>query len=147
VPSVVITLPREEELPAISMLAWPDIATAKRRHLALRAWFDAGQLVIARLDGAVIGVTAVDESFFDQAFVSLIAVAENHRRLGLGKALLSAVTDRAMGRRVFTASPDSNFPMRMLLASLHWENVGTVRGLDDSGSQLFYRAPFSENAG
>ncbi len=141
-----ITLPREDELPAISMLAWPDVATAKRRHLALRAWFDAGQLIIARLDGAVIGVIAVDESFFDQRFVPLIAVAESHRRLGLGKALLSAATDRVAGR-LFTASPDSNFPMRMLLASLHWENVGTVRGVDDHGSQLFYRAPTTGNGG
>jgi GNAT superfamily N-acetyltransferase len=139
VPSVVITLPREDELPAISMLAWPDLALAKRRRLALRAWFDAGQLIVARLDGAVIGVIAVDESFFDQSFVALVAVAENHRRLGLGKALLSAATDRVSGH-LFTASPDNNFPMRMLLASLHWENVGTVRGIDD-GSQLFYRAP------
>jgi GNAT superfamily N-acetyltransferase len=146
VPSVVITLPREDELPAISMLAWPDVATAKRRHLELRAWFDAGQLIIARLDGAVIGVIAVDESFFDQRFVPLIAVAESHRRLGLGKALLSAATDRVAGR-LFTASVDSNFPMRMLLASLHWENVGTVRGVDDRGSRLFYRAPTSSDGG
>lgn len=146
-PSVVITLPREDELPTISMLAWPDVATAKRRHLALRTWFDAGQLIVARLDGAVIGVIAVDESFFDQHFVALIAVAEAHRRRGLGKALLSAATDRVAGRRLFTASPDSNFPMRMLLASLHWENVGTVRGIVDGTSQLFYRAPLSANAG
>lgn len=146
-PSVLITLPREDELPAVSALAWPEIAVAKRKQLALRGWFAAGQLIVARLDGAVIGVVAVDESFLDHRFVPLITVAESHRRLGIGKALLAAATERVGERRLFTASADSNFPMRMLLASLHWENVGTVRGLDDDGSELFYRAPLVQAAG
>ncbi|WP_167040890.1 GNAT family N-acetyltransferase [Salinibacterium sp. ZJ454] len=138
-----ITRPREDDLPAVAALAWPETAVRRTKHDMVRSWFDLGQLVIAKHDGQVVGLIVADESFFDQTFVRHLAVAENHRRLGLGTALLRATTERIKTERLFTATRESNFPMRMLLASLHWENVGTVRGIDDGASEMFYRAPLA----
>lgn len=138
-----ITLPSGDDVPAVAALAWPDPAARKmQRHMA-EAWFDAGHLVVAKQAGAVVGFIVVDQTFFDHSFVRQLVVAENHRRLGLGRALLGAITDRVRTEKLFTAVTDSNFPMRMLLTSLHWENVGTVRGVVDGASEMFYRAPLA----
>jgi len=141
-----ITRPREEDLGQVLALAWPEPSVRKTKPLTVRGWFDQQQLIVAKHDGVVVAFIVVDQSFFDQTFVRCLMVAEHHRRQGLGSALLGAIAERVTTEKLFTATTDSNFSMRMLLAALHWENVGTVRGIVDGASEMFYRAPLPQAA-
>jgi GNAT superfamily N-acetyltransferase len=141
VPDVSITQPAEADLPAISALAWPDPSVAKRKQIRLRNWFDAGSLVIARLGDSVIAFAVVDNSFFDNAFIRWVFVEESFRRRGIARGIVSALMERSATAKLFTSAPESNYAMRLLLDSLGWENVGSVRGVEESDPSLFYRAP------
>jgi ribosomal protein S18 acetylase RimI-like enzyme len=141
VPAVVITQPNEADLPSISKLAWPEQSVASRKQIRLRNWFDAGSLIIARLEEKVIAFAVVDTSFFDNAFIRWIYVDESHRRLGIAKGMVSALMERSATAKLFTSTPESNYAMRLLLDGLGWENVGSVRGIEESDPALFYRAP------
>jgi GNAT superfamily N-acetyltransferase len=145
VPDVVITLPFEADLVAISSLAWPDPEVARRKQIRLRNWFDAGSLIIARLGESVIAFAVVDNSFFDNAFIRWIFVDESHRRLGIGRVMVRALMEHAATAKLFTSAPESNYAMRLLLDGLGWENVGAVRGVEESDPSMFYRAPGDES--
>jgi GNAT superfamily N-acetyltransferase len=136
-----ITRPDEADLPAVSALAWPDVAEAKTRQIRLRNWFDLGNLIVAKHDGVVVGFAVTDRSFFDNGFLRLLVVSEAYRRRGVATALLSVIAERVDTEKLFTSSNESNYAMRLLLDSLGWQNMGSVRGIDDDDPEMFYLAP------
>ncbi len=140
-PDVVITQPAEADLAAISVLAWPEPQVAKRKQIRLRNWYDAGSIIIARMDEIVVAFAVVDNSFFDNAFIRWLFVAESHRRRGIGRGMVLALMERSATAKLFTSAPESNYAMRLLLDSLGWQNVGSVDGIDDADPAMFYRAP------
>ncbi len=140
--NIVITKPTEKDLAGVSALAWPDIAVAKTRQLRLRHWFELGGIIIATDDHVVVGFSVTDRSFFDNGFIRNVIVAESHRRRGIGRRLVEVIMERSPTPKLFTATTQSNYPMRLLLDSLGWENVGNVRGVEDD-AELFYRAPIA----
>lgn len=141
VPDVVITQPHEADLPEISVLAWPDPDVAKRKQIRLRNWYDAASIIVAKLDDTVIAFAIFDNSFFDNAFIRWIVVAEAHRRRGIGRGLVKALMERSPTTKLFTSAHESNYAMRLLLDGLGWENVGSVRGIAEADPEMFYRAP------
>jgi GNAT superfamily N-acetyltransferase len=141
VADVVITQPVEFDLAAISALAWPDVSVAKRKQIRLRNWYDAGCLIVARHGDTVIAFAVFDTSFFDNTFLRWLVVAESHRRRGIGRGIVGALMERSSTPKFFTSTNESNYAMRLLLDSLGWENVGSVRGLDEGDQEMFYRAP------
>lgn len=138
---VVITQPSEADIPAISALAWPDPEIARRKRIRLRNWYDAGSIVVARHEDAVVAFAVFDNSFFDNAFIRWIFVAETHRRLGIARGIVKALMERSPTTKLFTSTTESNYAMRLLLDSLGWENVGSVRGIAEEDPEMFYRAP------
>nr|WP_277814846.1 GNAT family N-acetyltransferase [Galbitalea soli] len=134
-------MPIEADLEGISRLAWPDPELAHRKRIRLRNWYDAGCIVVAKKADEVIAFAIFDRSFFDNTFIRWIVVHEEHRRRGIARGMVRALTERSSTVKVFTSTTESNYPMRLLLDSLGWENVGTVRGLDDGDPEMFYRAP------
>ncbi len=139
--SITLTQARERDLPGISALAWPDPALARQRQERLHAWQAGGGLIVARADETVLAFAQFDETFFDHTFVGRLVVGEKYRRRGIGSALLVAITERAPTPAVFTSAHESNYPKRLMLDALGWENTGSVRGLDGDGQTHFYRAP------
>jgi ribosomal protein S18 acetylase RimI-like enzyme len=143
---VSITRPSEADLPAVSALAWPDPDEARTRQIRLRNWYDLGNLIVVKFGEAVIAFAVIDRSFFDNGFVKLVVVAEQHRRRGIATMLLRTLRDRIDTEKLFTSTNESNYAMRLLLDSLGWQNMGTVRGLDDDDPELFYLAPAAKRA-
>lgn len=138
--NIVISEAAERDLPGVSALAWPEVEVAKTQQLRLRHWFELGGLIVATDDKVVVGFGVIDRSFFDNGFVRHLMVAESHRRRGIGRQLLEVFMQRSPTPKLFTATTQSNYQVRLLLDSLGWENVGAVRGLEDD-PELFFRAP------
>ena len=140
-PDVVITQPQESDIPTISALAWPDPEVAKRKQVRLRNWYDAGSIIVAKQNATVVAFVVFDNSFFDNAFIRWIMVADSHRRRGIARGMVKALMERSPTAKLFTSTTESNYAMRLLLDGLGWENVGSVRGIAEADPEMFYRAP------
>lgn len=95
-----------------------------------------GRCLIAE-DGQVIGYAVLTpRHFFDRDFLELVVVHEDHRRRGVGRALLAAVIEAANTPRVFSSTIESNIAMRSLFTSEGWVCSGQFDGLDDNDPEV-----------
>jgi len=89
-------------------------------------------------DGQLLGFAVVTRHFFNYPFVDLLHVAETHRRLGAGRALMDQCERAHDADRIFTSTNESNGPMRSLMASAGWRPCGRVDALDPGDPELFF---------
>lgn len=89
--------------PLVHQLGYPTSAEALARRLALLVASEADCLVVAELEGQVVGLAGVHVSLaleYDEpaAKLSAIVVDERCRRRGIGEALVAAVEEEARRR-------------------------------------------------
>ena len=82
--------------------------------------------------------------FFDFGFVDLLIVAEEHRRRGIGVALLDYLSRQCKTEKLFTSTNESNTPMRKLLVKAGFIPCGQIDALDDGDPELFFVKKKSE---
>ncbi len=98
----------------------------------------AGVVRVAELDAEVVGYCAVEASFFEQAFVELVIVAERARRKGVGTHLMPDALERSQTKKLWTSTNLSNVAIQQLLLKLGWQSAGIVYGLDEGDPELFF---------
>jgi GNAT superfamily N-acetyltransferase len=103
----------------------------------LRALAD-GNVLVADVDGRVAGFVAFDYMFFDRGFINYLTVHAEHRRHGIGTALMRAAADTCTTHDVFTSTNQSNGPMQALLAKLGYTRCGQADQLDPGDPEWFY---------
>lgn len=143
---ILIALPKSDEFDAD-----PDLRRALEDHRHgsfLHRAADAGNLYIARLDGAyaggmVLGGANAGESlfngsFFDRGFVWLIWVEEPFRRMGVASALMSQAEEDCPSDDLFTSTNLSNIPAQRLFEKLGYTRTGMVENLDEGDPEVFY---------
>lgn len=86
----------------------------------------------------IVGFVIVDYTFFGCGFVALLQTLPDHRRQGVGKALLQFVETVCTTEKLFTSTNESNRPMHRLLASCHYVPSGVVNNLDDGDPEIIY---------
>ncbi|MBA4493022.1 GNAT family N-acetyltransferase [Paenactinomyces guangxiensis] len=64
------------------------------------------------------GFGIMTSSFFDQPFISLLMLQADYRRLGVGRALMTAMENQVQGPKLFTSTNESNIPIQKLCESL-----------------------------
>lgn len=94
--------------------------------------------LVAEGDRIVGYVVTAPAHFFGRDFVELLVVHPDHRRRGVGRALLRAVVDRADTSRVFSSTNESNTAMRSLFAAEGWVSSGRLVGLDEDDPEIVY---------
>lgn len=105
-------------------------------HIAAVA--QAGGLSVAVTRDEVQAFCCLDFGyFFEKPFISLLFVAPDARRLGLGTALLTQCSD--IHPQVWTSTNRSNAAMRRLLEKAGWHYCGELIGLDEGDPERFYR--------
>ena len=87
----------------LDQLGYPASAEAVERRLARLAASDSDRVFVAELQGSVVGFAAVHVSLaveYDEpaAKLSAIAVDEEHRRRGIGEALVAAAEEESRAR-------------------------------------------------
>ena len=114
---------------------------SRKRFLAERL---ADRQMLVAADGEqVVGYVVQDCSFFERGFVHVLYVSEEHRRRGVGAALLAAAVAACGTSRVFTSTNRSNERMQALLDKLGWQRAGEVYGLDEGDPEVFFYADSS----
>jgi ribosomal protein S18 acetylase RimI-like enzyme len=109
-------------------------------HGAERAWASlaAGRVLVAEVNGRVVGQLVYDYHFFDRAFIEHLIVHPEFRRRGIGAALVREAVTRCDTHDVFTSTNESNIPMQAMLAKLGFQHAGTVDHLDPGDPEWFY---------
>lgn len=71
-----------------------------------------GECYIAVYDGIIKGFAIMNYTFFDNAFITLLMVAEKYRQCGIGSALLDHLFNECKTQKLFTSTNKSNDPMK-----------------------------------
>jgi GNAT superfamily N-acetyltransferase len=97
----------------------------------------SGRCSVAWMGDETVGF-GVRGTFFGHDFLELLVVAAEHRRQGVGAALVEAFVARSPGARVFTSTNASNAPMRALCERLGFVEAGRIDHLDEGDPEVVY---------
>ena len=100
--------------------------------------FADGHCWVARKEGEIVGFAIFTPTFFQQWFISLLMVHPDHRRQGVGSALVRQCEAICEAPKLFTSTNESNEAMRALLAKLDYEPSGRVDNLDEGDPELIF---------
>jgi GNAT superfamily N-acetyltransferase len=103
-------LAQTEDIEAI--LAFDHLAEQEKERVAfIRRLVGQGACYVAVQDG-LLGYAVLEYTFFEQGFVSLLYVRDEHRRSGVGTALMRYLESICRTRKLFTSTNLSNRPMQ-----------------------------------
>lgn len=108
------------------------------RVAKIRVWCEQGSILVATGPSGPLGYIVLEYTFFDQGFITMLMVAPNARRRGIGAQLVEAAAAACTTEKLFTSTNVSNLSMQSLLARLGWHAVGLVHGLDENDPELFF---------
>jgi len=108
-----------------------------RRQFICHAVRD-GSAHVALLDHEIVGYTVLEHSFFARGFIAMLYVHPDHRRVGVGTALVRYAEGLCKSDRIFTSTNQSNLPMQALMDKLGYTRSGMVDDLDPGDPELFY---------
>ncbi|MCX0241640.1 GNAT family N-acetyltransferase [Streptomyces drozdowiczii] len=110
------------------------------RRTSIEKWCRQGVAYVARdtASGPPLGYCVLEYTFFEQGFVTLLMVAPEARRRGVGHRLLEAAAATCTTPKLFTSTNVSNQPMQRLLQRAGWTPAGLLHGLDEGDPELFY---------
>ena len=94
--------------------------------------------LVAELDSGVVAYGALEYTFYDNGFISIVYVDEAHRCEGIGRALMNALASRCKTTKLFTSTNQSNIPMQRLLQRLGYSESGIILNLDAGDPELVY---------
>ena len=89
-------------------------------------------------DNRAVGFVIFDYRFFDQGWIELIIIEEEHRGKGIGGRAFGLIGKQCKTNKVFTSTNSSNIQMQKALTKAGFSYAGKLSGLDDGDPELFY---------
>lgn len=108
------------------------------RQAFIRRAVMRGACHVALLEGRLLGCMVLDYTFFDNGFISLVYVAQESRRCGIGRALVQHAQRICLTPKLFTSTNASNMPMRNLLLGQGYQPSGMVEHLDEGDPEMVF---------
>lgn len=114
------------------------LADIDAHHLDSDPEGDDRGLFVARANGDTVGLMRLGPTFFSRPFVELLLVHPDHRRRGVGTALLRHARQLHAGAKLFTSTNLSNQPAQALFARCGFRLCGYVDELDPGDPELIF---------
>jgi len=109
----------------------------------LRHKLERQEVVVAELNGQLVGYLRLEFLWSKVPYIGLIVVAEGHRRRGIGRAMLEFVEThlRARGHKMLLSSSQVNEPEPQAWhRAMGFEECGFIAGINESGiGEVFFR--------
>lgn len=93
---------------------------------------------IIEADSCAVGFALFDYRFFDQGWIELLVVEEEHRGKGIGVEVLRLLCKQSKTSKVFTSTNRFNTPMQRALDKAGFSFAGEIIGLDEGDPERFY---------
>jgi len=104
----------------------------------VRSHFDRHHLLVADLDGEVIGVLAYRTDWFQCTFVTLVSVRADHRKRGVARALYRAVEGMSPSPRIFSSAEETNAVSIQMHTALGFQTSGHIDNLPQGYRELLF---------
>lgn len=111
---------------------------ANERRDFIRREVASGNCVVAVMNEAMVGYGVLNYTFYGNGCIDVIYVDSEHRRCGVGAALLKHMESLCETPKLFTSTNLSNLPMQSLLAKLKYVLSGVIHNLDEGDPEIVY---------
>jgi GNAT superfamily N-acetyltransferase len=98
----------------------------------------AANCFVAVVDEKVIGYGVLNYTFYYNGCIDMLYIHSDHRRSGVGAALLQHMESLCKTPKLFTSTNLSNLPMQSLLAKLDYVSSGVIHNLDENDPEIVY---------
>lgn len=98
----------------------------------------SGNCFVAVTNETIIGYGVLNYTFYDNGCIDMLYVNAEHRRCGVGEALLRHMESLCRTPKLFTSTNLSNLRMQSLLAKSAYELSGVIHNLDEGDPELVY---------
>lgn len=129
--------PQPSDVPALLALA-ASLIGERRAASSVRAHIERRQLLVADADGDIAGFLAYKTDWFDCTFVSLVVVAEPHRRRGVARALFEDLERRMSNPRLFSSTEETNVVSVRMHRTLGFTASGHIDNLPQGYRELLF---------
>ncbi|MFQ5520568.1 MAG: GNAT family N-acetyltransferase [Candidatus Methylomirabilia bacterium] len=130
---------RPEEAPACVDLA-EAVAGARRSGRLVQAALDRQELLVAHVNGEVVGTLGYRTDWFACTLVMLVSVRADWRRRGVARALYQALEERSPSPRLFSSALETDVAAIQMHRALGFIPSGHVDNLPQGSRELlFYR--------
>jgi GNAT superfamily N-acetyltransferase len=109
-----------------------------KRKRAIKSWVAQHQCHAAWSGKDIVGYAALTRNFFHMDFVEMLMVHADHRRKGVGTALLRHLATKAKSNKFWTSTNRSNKPMQRLLKQEGFIRSGIIQNLDPGDPELVF---------
>lgn len=113
------------------------LGSSRRREFLIEA-IETGQCRVARIGDTLAGFAVLEQSFYGQGFISLIATHPGYRRRGAATALVQHIESVCPTEKLFTSTNRSNTDMQQVLKKLGFVESGYIENLDEGDPELVY---------
>ena len=104
----------------------------------VRSHLDRHHLLVADLDGQVVGMLAYRTDWFQCTFVTMVSVREDHRKRGVARALYCAVEDVSPSPRLFSSTEETNAVSIQMHTALGFHSSGHIDNLPQGHRELLF---------
>ena len=93
---------------------------------------------IAKIKGSLVGFAILEQTFYEQGFISLLIVHPDYRRRGVTTALIRRIEEICPTEKLFTSTNESNVIMQRVCKALGFVRSGYIENLDESDPEIIY---------
>jgi len=115
-----------------------DVIGPERAGPFVRSHVERHHLLVAEIDGEVVGVLAYRTDWFQCTFVSLVSVRKEFRRRGVARALYRRVEDISPGPRLFSSTEETNSVSIKMHTALGFAPSGHIDNLPQGYRELLF---------
>lgn len=123
-----------EALKAIDTVVLNDPTRARY----IDVWLVEDDVLVADLNGEVVGYGVFNHAFFRQGQADMLMVHSAHRGKGVGEKLLLALESLCDTPKFWVTTNLSNHPMQRLLTRLSYKPCGYIDELDPGDPELIF---------
>jgi GNAT superfamily N-acetyltransferase len=132
-----IRAPRSADIEAVMALA-RDVIGPERAGPFVRSHVERHHLLVAEDEGEVIAVIAYRTDWFQCTLVSLVSVAEDHRKRGVARALYRSVEEMSPSPRLFSSTEETNSAAIRMHTALGFTPSGHIDNLPQGYRELLF---------
>lgn len=132
-----IRLPASGDIEALMGLA-AEVIGPERAGPFVRSHLDGHHVLVAEVEGELVGFVAFRTDWFQCTFVSLVSVKKDHRRHGVGRSLYRAVEHMSPSPRLFSSTEETNGVAIRFHTALGFTPSGHIDNLPQGYRELLF---------